>query len=82
MEQDFHPAGAHALTPGYEWADYRVLRLLMGGDEQQVSLPDHPIILVAADLSPSDTASLDRGKSLGFCTAASGPTGPPRRTSR
>ena len=53
---------------------YRVLRLLMGGDEQQVSLPDHPIILVAADLSPSDTASLDRGKILGFCTAAGGPT--------
>lgn len=26
--QDEHPAGAHALAPGYEWADYRVLRLL------------------------------------------------------
>jgi multiphosphoryl transfer protein len=53
---------------------YRVLRLLMGADEQQVSLPDHPVILVAADLSPSDTAALDRNKILGFCTAAGGPT--------
>lgn len=53
---------------------YRVLRLLMGGDEQQVSLPDQPVILVATDLSPSDTASLNRGKILGFCTAAGGPT--------
>ena len=55
---------------------YRVLRLLIGADEQQVSLPDHPVILVATDLSPSDTASLDREKILGFCTAAGGPTAP------
>ena len=53
---------------------YRVLRLLMGADEQQISLPDHPVILVATDLSPSDTAALDRDKILGFCTAAGGPT--------
>jgi serine/threonine protein kinase len=26
--QDLHSVGAHALAPGYEWADYRVLRLL------------------------------------------------------
>ena len=53
---------------------YRVLRLLMGADEQQISLPAHPVILVAGDLSPSDTAALDRDKILGFCTAAGGPT--------
>jgi phosphocarrier protein FPr len=53
---------------------YRVLRLLIGSDEQRVSLPDHPVILVAEDLSPSDTAALDRDKVLGFCTAAGGPT--------
>ncbi len=53
---------------------YRVLRLLMGADDQQISLPDHPVVLVATDLSPSDTASLDRDKILGFCTAAGGPT--------
>mgnify|MGYP002713038634 CR=1 FL=1 len=53
---------------------YRVLRLLMGADDQQISLPDYPVILVATDLSPSDTAALDRDKILGFCTAAGGPT--------
>lgn len=53
---------------------YRVLRLLVGADESEVRLPDHPVILVAADLSPSDTASLDKAKVLGFCTAAGGPT--------
>ena len=53
---------------------YRVLRLLMGADDQRVSLPDHPVILVATDLSPSDTAALDRNKVLGFVTAAGGPT--------
>lgn len=52
----------------------RVLRLLTGADEPQISLPAHPVILVAPDLSPSDTASLDRAKILGFCTAAGGPT--------
>lgn len=53
---------------------YRVLRLLMGADEQQITLPDHPVILVATDLSPSDTAALDPSKILGICTAAGGPT--------
>jgi len=53
---------------------YRVLRLLMGADDHQISLPDYPVILVATDLSPSDTVSLDRDKILGFCTTAGGPT--------
>ncbi|MCA9951595.1 MAG: phosphoenolpyruvate--protein phosphotransferase [Anaerolineales bacterium] len=53
---------------------YRVLRLLMGADEQQLTLPDHPVILVATDLSPSDTAALDPKKILGICTSAGGPT--------
>jgi multiphosphoryl transfer protein len=53
---------------------YRVLRIMMGADEQSYQLPDHPVIVVARDLSPSDTASLDRKRVLGFCTAAGGPT--------
>ena len=53
---------------------YRVLRVLVGAEDGEVRLPDHPIILVADDLSPSDTASLDTGKVLGFCTASGGPT--------
>jgi phosphocarrier protein FPr len=53
---------------------YRVLRILMGVDEQGYALPEYPVIVVARDLSPSDTASLPREKVLGFCTAAGGPT--------
>lgn len=53
---------------------YRVLRLLVGAEDQSSPLPDHPAIVVAHDLSPSDTASLDKEKVLGFCTAVGGPT--------
>ena len=53
---------------------YRVLRLLVGASEQGHKLPDHPVIVLAHDLSPSDTASLDKDKVLGFCTAVGGPT--------
>lgn len=53
---------------------YRVLRNLMGIDEQGYALPENPVIVIARDLSPSDTASLDRKRVLGFCTAAGGPT--------
>ena len=53
----------------------RVLRILVGDSaEGQIRLPDHPVIVIAHDLSPSDTASLDKDKVLGFCTAAGGPT--------
>lgn len=37
-------------------------------------LPDEPCILVAADLSPSDTATLDVDKVAGIATALGGPT--------
>jgi phosphocarrier protein FPr len=37
-------------------------------------LPDEPVILVAADLSPSDTAGLDTTRILGLATALGGPT--------
>ncbi|MFO1429100.1 MAG: phosphoenolpyruvate--protein phosphotransferase [Candidatus Competibacteraceae bacterium] len=51
----------------------RVLRLLTGVEPaEQV----HPVntILVAEDLTPSDTANLDRSKVLGFCTTRGGAT--------
>jgi len=51
----------------------RLLRILLGEAEQAVELPDNAII-VAQDLSPSQTATLDRSKVIGFCTAAGGPT--------
>jgi phosphocarrier protein FPr len=52
----------------------RVLRLLADRIEDEPALPDRPVILVADDLSPSDTARLDPALALGLCTAAGGPT--------
>jgi multiphosphoryl transfer protein len=45
----------------------RVLRLLIGQDGGPAELPEASII-IAEDLSPSDTASLDRSRVRGFCT--------------
>lgn len=52
----------------------RVLRLLAERIEDEPKLPDTPVILIADDLSPSDTARLDPALALGICTAAGGPT--------
>ncbi len=53
----------------------RVLRLLAGLEHgSEAHLPDEPVILVADDLSPSDTAKLDPKRIIGLCTAAGGPT--------
>lgn len=53
---------------------YRVLRLLVGLDDQEDRLPPYPVIVAAHDLTPSDTASLPKDRVLGFCTAVGGPT--------
>jgi phosphocarrier protein FPr len=54
----------------------RVLRLLAdaveGGGE--AAMPGHPVILLAEDLAPSDTARLNPREVLGLCTAAGGAT--------
>jgi phosphoenolpyruvate-protein phosphotransferase len=52
----------------------RVLRQIVGQGNSAVDLPDHPVILVAPDLTPSDTASLDPNRIKGFCTVGGGPT--------
>ncbi len=52
----------------------RVLRLLAERIEDEPKLPETPVILVADDLSPSDTARLDPALALGICTASGGPT--------
>lgn len=52
----------------------RVLRVLSGVEETASTLPDEPVILVADDLTPSDTARLDPRRVLGLCTALGGPT--------
>jgi phosphocarrier protein FPr len=52
----------------------RVLKLLAGVVDDEPFIPEEPVILVAEDLTPSDTASLDPAYILGFCTAGGGPT--------
>lgn len=52
----------------------RTLHLILGSDHSEIHLPDEPVILVAEDLSPSDTARLDPKRILGICTASGGPT--------
>lgn len=52
----------------------RVLRVLAHSIEEEPTAPNEPVILVAEDLTPSDTASLDPAFILGFCTAGGGPT--------
>jgi len=51
----------------------RVLRLLLGIEEEKPVL-EAPSIIIAEDLSPSETVTFDKEKVLGFCTAAGGPT--------
>lgn len=51
----------------------RVLQHLTGTEAHRVEAPANAI-LVAEDLTPSDTANLDRSKVLGFCTTLGGAT--------
>lgn len=51
----------------------RVLRLLTGTRPAPVDYPANTI-LVATDLTPSDMATLDRAKVVGFCTVGGGAT--------
>jgi phosphoenolpyruvate-protein phosphotransferase len=52
----------------------RVLRLLADAIESAARLPDHPVVLLADDLAPSDTAKLDPKQVLGLCSASGGAT--------
>ncbi|MCK4234715.1 phosphoenolpyruvate--protein phosphotransferase [candidate division WOR-3 bacterium] len=52
----------------------RVIKNLTGSMEQKISFPDKKIILVAEDLSPSDTAQLEKEKVLAFLTNLGGKT--------
>ncbi len=49
----------------------RVLRLIAGIQEEAFTPPENAI-LIAEDLTPSETAHLDRSKVLGFCTTGGG----------
>ncbi|MGZ3357479.1 MAG: HPr family phosphocarrier protein, partial [Isosphaeraceae bacterium] len=52
----------------------RVLRFLADHLAEEPTTSAEPVILLAEDLTPSDTAGLDPAFILGFCTAGGGPT--------
>ncbi|NOT04632.1 MAG: phosphoenolpyruvate--protein phosphotransferase [Anaerolineales bacterium] len=52
----------------------RVLRLMLGHGEKEDSMPTTPVVIVARELSPSDTASFDPERVLGFGIVEGGPT--------
>lgn len=53
---------------------HRILRILLGLPDTALSAVTEPAIIVAEDLTPSDTASLDPKLTLGFITAQGGLT--------
>lgn len=53
----------------------RLLAALAGQPEPGVDLPGVPVVLVARDLAPADTAGLDPDRALALVTESGGPTG-------
>jgi phosphoenolpyruvate-protein phosphotransferase (PTS system enzyme I) len=53
----------------------RTLLEALGGSPLQVTGGAGPSVLLSHDLTPSETASLDRSKIIGFCTEVGGPGG-------
>ncbi len=52
----------------------RVLRNLLGSEGESLAGLSSPVIVVAQDLTPSDTAQMNKEMVLGFCTAMGGTT--------
>lgn len=52
----------------------RLLRILSGCESEGAVSPSHPAVILAEDLTPSDTVQFERNKILGLCTVRGGPT--------
>lgn len=52
----------------------RVLRLMLGLNDREVTLPNRPVVIIARELSPSDAAAFDPKQVLGFGMINGGPT--------
>ena len=52
----------------------RLLRILSGCESEGAVSPSHPAVILAEDLTPSDTIQFERNKILGLCTVRGGPT--------
>ncbi len=70
IQDDYLAARAQDL----EDVSHRLLRCLQGEGDLETDLLTHPSIIVAEDLTPSDTVQFDKRKILGICTAKGGPT--------
>ena len=53
---------------------HRILRILLGIKDTTLDALQEPVIIVADDLTPSDTVNLKPELTLGFCTSAGGIT--------
>lgn len=62
-----------ARADDVEDVSQRLLRVLQGVDAE-TTMPDEPVVVVARDLTPSDTVMFDKTKVLAFCVATGGPT--------
>ena len=72
----FKGLGSHLLAEralDLEDVGRRVLKLMLGVQDHALELPDHAI-LIAEQLTPSQTASLDTRKVAGFATVGGGAT--------
>jgi phosphoenolpyruvate-protein phosphotransferase (PTS system enzyme I) len=52
----------------------RILRHLGSDPTEPQKMPTHPVVIVARDITPSETAALDRDRVLAFVTDHGGPT--------
>ena len=52
----------------------RVLRLMFGYADKATSMPPTPVVVIARELAPSETASFDPARVLGFGIVEGGPT--------
>lgn len=70
MNDDFMMQRAHDLQD----VQQRLLRILLGVPEQNLSRLEGPVIIVCDDLMPSDTATMDRAHVLGIAAQKGGYT--------
>lgn len=70
LDDDFMVQRAHDLLD----VQQRLLRILLGALEQNLSRLDGPVIVICDDLMPSDTATMDRANVLGIVAQKGGYT--------
>lgn len=71
IEDDYFKARAQDIRD----VGRRVIYCLMGIDQSKMmTSPQEPSIIIAEDLTPSDTVNFNRELVLGFCTVKGGPT--------